>query len=247
MLLSYLRRRVEQDAPTVDRVINHSAYARNAWVAEKAAALPAGTRVLDAGAGECQYRRLFDHCEYRAQDFAQYDGTPRGASAENWNYGGLDYVCDITAIPVDDASFDAVLCTEVLEHVPDPVAAIREFARILRPGGRLLLSAPLASGLHQEPFHFYGGFTPHFYRRFLGDAGLEVAEIRPLGGLMKHAAQEVHRVARLLDRKPTTLRDALFNFLMMDWLPRELARLEAAGPAFEEFTVGYLVEATRRA
>lgn len=78
---------------------------------------------------------------------------------------------------MEDASFDVVLCTEVLEHEPEPIRAVHEFARIVRPGGKLLLTAPLGSGLHQDPFHFYGGYTPYWYRRFLTEAGFDNIEV----------------------------------------------------------------------
>ena len=140
---------------------------RQQWVAEQARRIPPGARVLDAGAGPGQYRQLFAHCDYKAQDFAREPGTAG-------KYTPLDYESDITAIPVPDASFDAVICTEVLEHVPDPVAALAEMARILKPGGRLLLTAPLASYLHQEPYHYYGGYTPYWYRKFLPERGRDL-------------------------------------------------------------------------
>ena len=71
---------------------------------------------------------------------------------------------DIEAMPFTDGSFGTVLCTEVLEHVPDPAAAIREFRRVLRPGGVLIGSVPARSAIwklrflsstcpHSEPFH----------------------------------------------------------------------------------------------
>ena len=81
----------------------------------------------------------------------------------DFKHGKIDLASDITAIPAPDATIDVVMCTGVLEHVPDPVAVLRETVRLLRPGGRLLLIATLGSGLHQEPFHYYGGFTRHFY------------------------------------------------------------------------------------
>lgn len=230
--------------PLDDRISNFSSHVRTAWVAEKASGLAQDARVLDAGAGECQYRGLFAHCVYRAQDFAQYEGTPSGLQTEHWNYGTLDYVCDIAAIPVPDGEFDAVLCTEVLEHLPDPVSALKEFSRLLSPGGRLFLTAPLSSGLHQQPYHFYGGFTPHFYRKFLADCGLEIVEIRPIGGLMLHVGQEVYRVGRILaERAPYRFR-LILRYLFLDWIPRICAQLETE-IFVEEFTVGYLVEARK--
>ena len=81
-------------------------------------------------------------------------------------YGKIDYVSDIEKIPVKDNSFDIIICTEVLEHVPNPIGALKEMARILKKGGKLLITTPLGSHIHQDPYHFYGGFTPFFMRSF---------------------------------------------------------------------------------
>ena len=94
---------------------------------------------------------------------------------------------DIEAMPFADGSFGTVLCTEVLEHVPDPAAAIREFRRVLRPGGVLIGSVPARSMIwklrflsstcpHSEPFH--NEYLPHEVREML--AGLERAAPRLL-------------------------------------------------------------------
>ncbi|MDB4916476.1 MAG: Methyltransferase type 11 [Gemmatimonadetes bacterium] len=162
----------------------------------QAAALPKGARVLDVGAGAGPYRKLLAHCDYKAHDFGQEPATVG-------HYTPLDYESDILAIPAPDGSFDAILCTEVLEHVPDPVGAVREMARLLAPGGRLLLSAPLGSLLHQEPYHFYGGFTPYWYRKFLEEAGFETPAIERNAGFFRWFAQEALRFAQYLDPRRT--------------------------------------------
>lgn len=153
-----------------------NADARDEWVADRARSVVAGSRVLDVGAGTAPYRNLFAHCRYETQDFSRYQGYqgPEG------QYGRIDYVSDITSIPVPDASFDVVLCTEVLEHVPRPIEALKEMVRVAKPGGRLLLTAPLGSGLHQEPYHFYGGYTDHWYRKFLTEFNCEIISIEPI-------------------------------------------------------------------
>ena len=169
---------------------------RREWVAGQAARTPSGARVLDVGAGIGQYRPLFEHCDYRAHDFGLEPATAG-------HYTTLDFQSDIAAIPVPDGSFDVVLCTEVLEHVPEPIAALREMARILKPGGRLLITAPLGSHLHQEPYHFYGGYTPHWYERFLPEAGCAVTSIEANGGFFSFFGQEAQRFAEYLHPRRT--------------------------------------------
>jgi SAM-dependent methyltransferase len=180
------------DRLKASRVFNHNLVNRDAWIRRQASSLSAGSRVLDVGAGSCPYRPFFAHCEYKTQDFAQLPGE----QLRDGGYGAIDYVCDATAIPVPDGSFDAVLCAEVLEHLPKPIEAVREFARILRRGGRLLLTAPLGSGIHQEPYHFYGGYTEFWYRRFLNEAGFCEIVVEPNDGSFMFYAQESIRFVR---------------------------------------------------
>jgi ubiquinone/menaquinone biosynthesis C-methylase UbiE len=235
---------VAERSDRMEQIVNFSAYARETWVAAKAASLRVGSKVLDVGAGECPYRKFFDHCEYKTQDFSRYHGSASSSESERWNYGHIDYVCDINAIPVSNESFDAVLCTEVLEHVPEPINALAELGRILVRGGRIFLTAPLGSGLHQQPFHFYGGYTPYFYQRVLGNSGFEIVEVRPIGGLLKHVGQEVYRAGRMIAAKAPQHLSLFTRLILLCWLPRRLAELEK-DVFVEEFTVGYLVEARK--
>lgn len=177
-------------------VYDFNYYNRDQWVESWAARVPRGAVVLDVGAGPGKYRPLFAHCDYRAHDFAQEPGTIG-------RYTRLDYESDVTAIPVPDGSVDVILCTEVLEHVSEPILAVKEMARILKVGGILLLTAPLGSFLHQEPFHFYGGYTPHWYHKFLTEAGFSVRSIDPNQGFFSWCAQEAYRFKELTHPRNT--------------------------------------------
>ena len=231
------------------RTFRFNMHNRAKWVAEQAAQIPAGSRVLDVGAGRGQYRPLFAHCDYRTQDFAQELGTIG-------NYTPLDYVSDIVDIPVESGSFDVALCAEVLEHVPEPILAVREIVRTLRPGGKLLISAPLGCLLHQEPYHFYGGYTPHWYRKFLTEAGCDVEQIEPNRGFFSLFAQEGIRFSCYIDPRRTTKYPLLCPLLSGLWLvtfpffrvlfpllAKPLDRLGVEKIA----TVGYHVVARKRA
>ena len=219
---------------------------RDRWVASQAQRIAAGSDVLDVGAGSCPYIEMFSHCRYTTHDFAQLE--PEKIMGRR-GYGRIDYVSDILAIPVPDASIDVVLCTEVLEHVPEPIRAVREMARVLRPGGTILLTAPLGAGLHQEPYHFYGGYTPHWYRKFLAEAGFEQVTVQANGGFFKHYGEESLRFAlMLLPRRIPHLVFLPAWLLMLPWfaivcpiLGHVLDRLDVK----KDFTVGFHVTALR--
>ena len=138
-----------------------------------AASLPSGARVLDAGAGEGRYAHYFAHCKYIGVDLAV------GESA--WDYSGLDARADLARLPFRDASFAAALNLVTLEHVSDPARVLGELARILQPGGRLLLVAPQQWCVHQAP-HDYYRYTRYGLQHLLAAAGFRQVRIEPLGG-----------------------------------------------------------------
>lgn len=188
-----------------------NALTRDTWVAEALTALPAGARLLDAGAGECQYKKHCDHLRYVAQDVAVYDGKgDAGLQTGSWDFSQIDIVSDILDIPEPDASFDAVLCTEVLEHLPDPIRALDEMARLLRPGGMFIITAPFWSLTHFAPFHFATGFNRYFYEFHLSRLGFDIVDMIPNGNFFECVGQELRRVTDMAQRfaggdKPTPL------------------------------------------
>ena len=176
---------------------------RQAWLKHNLSLLPEGARLLDAGAGELKNRRYCSHLDYISQDFCQYQGAKEGGAPKEglqskyWNTTGIDLVSDIAAIPAPDASFDAILCSEVLEHVPEPTHALDEFARLLKPGGKLLLTAPFGSNVHMAPYHFCTGFSKYWYEHHLALRGFEIHELVANGDWYALLRQEISRLGGL--------------------------------------------------
>jgi len=138
--------------------------------------LPAGSRVLDAGAGEGQYKHYFRHHRYCGFDLAIGDTT--------WNYAQLDVLGDLPALPFRDAAFDACISIVTLEHVQRPGTVVREMARALAPGGRILIVTPFEWEEHQQP-HDYFRFTRFSLDLLMQQAGLENITISPVGGMFR--------------------------------------------------------------
>ena len=175
---------------------------RQTWLKEALAALPRGSRLLDAGAGELKNRRHCGHLEYVSQDFGQYQGQTGAARNEGlqtaqWDTSRIDLVSDIASIPAPDESFDAVLCSEVLEHVPEPTHALDEFARLLKRGGKLILTAPFASLVHMAPYHYCTGFSRYWYEHHLPARGFDIRELTANGDWFAYMEQELMRLGSM--------------------------------------------------
>ena len=128
-------------------------------------------KLLDVGCGNKPYAGIF---EARVQ---QYIGLEKGRT----RYKHADVWGDVLALPFRDGTCDTVLCNQVLEHVPQPQLAIDEMARVLRPDGYLILTAPHIWGLHEVP-HDYFRFTPYGLRHLAEESGLTVHTTRALAG-----------------------------------------------------------------
>lgn len=181
----------------INKVFRANIYGREIWIHSQLAKIISGRHILDIGCGGQPFRKYCQHLNYKSHDFAQLDAKTQIIGGK---YGELDYISDICAIPEKDSTFDAILCTEVLEHVPEPIKAIKEMSRLLKPGGRLILTVPLAAFIHQAPYHFYGGYTPYWFEKFLKESGFSNWEIEPNGGFFRYFGQECQRVTRILFR-----------------------------------------------
>ncbi len=157
-------------------------------VSALAAGLPDGARVLDAGAGEGQYSEHFGR--------QRYTGVDLGVGDAAWNYARLDAIADLSALPFRSGVFQAALSVVTLEHLRDPLAALRETARVLAPGGVLLLIAPMEWEVHQSP-HDYFRYTRHGLEYLLAEAGLRVDEIQPAGGLFRLLSRRLLNAAQM--------------------------------------------------
>lgn len=147
-----------------------------------AGALPSGAAVLDAGAGEAQYASLFRGFRYVAVDL--------GIGDESWEYGSLDALAELERLPFPDDTFDAAINIVTLEHVREPKAVLAEIARVLRPGGRLLLVTPFEWEEHQQP-HDYYRYTRYGLQHLLESASLATESITPAGGLFRVLARRL--------------------------------------------------------
>jgi SAM-dependent methyltransferase len=137
---------------------------------QEAAANATGA-LLDIGCGNKPYEAMFEG------RISTYTGCDAVQSSDE----RVDIICPATAIPLPDASFDTVLCTQVIEHVADHKALLCEAQRLLTPDGILILSAPAYWPLHEEP-HDYFRFTEYGLNYLLSDVGFEVVSISPNGG-----------------------------------------------------------------
>lgn len=92
---------------------------------------------------------------------------------------------------ISDNSIDTVLCTFVLEHLEYPQKALDEFYRVTKPGGHIILSAPLFWHLHEEPRDFYR-YTKYGFTHLFTEANFEILQIKPLSGFIVTFGQEVN-------------------------------------------------------
>lgn len=134
--------------------------------------LHARGRLLDLGCGQVPL-------------YGVYRTLVHEVTCVDWSDGPhIDRCCDLAEpLPYADASFDTVILSDVLEHVPDPALVWREMARVLAPEGKVIMSVPFFYWVHAHPHDFYR-YTNFALERFVRINGLSLVALQPLGGLL---------------------------------------------------------------
>ncbi len=150
------------------------------------------SRILDIGAGTKPFQKVSTSSglRYFSHDFEKYKGkgdVPGLQSAE-WPINGYDIVCDIESLPKED--FDLAICTEVLEHVPNPVLALQAMRRTLRVGGKILITVPLQSRIHQAPYYFSSGLSPWWFLKHSEPSNFEIEQLYVVGDFVDQYISE---------------------------------------------------------
>jgi len=147
-----------------------------------------GLRVLDVGCGD----RPYDELLAAAAELVGFD-VPGNPHADL--HGSID------ALPVEDAAFDVVLCLQVLEHVEDPAAAVRELRRVVGPGGRVLLSTHGVYPFHPNPHDLWRWTHTGLEHLFRTNAEWTSVSVRPGAGTAATVAMLVAHALDLLTKR----------------------------------------------
>lgn len=191
--------------------------------------------LLDVGAGDVPYRALIDpHVSvYHTLDYEK-------------RVGEIDYVSDAQDMSgvVDSNRYDTVLLLEVLEHVSNPFRVVNELFRVLRPGGKVIMSVPHLSRLHEEPYDFYR-YTHYGLRHLFEGAGFEIVELIPRGGLFCFLGHQVSTTLICVTWHIPLIKNVMF-FLNRWLVVRPCFWLDRHTDHHKLFALGYVLVARKR-
>jgi SAM-dependent methyltransferase len=122
--------------------------------------LPSGSLVLDLGGNKIRKRGQFDIERYDLRVVYANLSTAKRPDVET----------DAAHVPFEDGCFDAVICSELLEHMPDPPSVLREAYRVLKPAGCILISVPFLVQVHADPLD-YGRYTAYYWETNMKQVG----------------------------------------------------------------------------
>jgi len=164
----------------------------------------------------------------------------------SWEYLNIDtstnpdYSCSVEDIPVEDKHFDMIVLTEVLEHLENPPAALKECFRILQDNGTMIATMPFLYPLHADPCDFQR-WLPEKINKEFGDAGFKVCKLIPMGGI----------IAVLFDILNVYVNSKRVNFLfkfirkLSILLSPLLLKLDAKIQLKDKINTGFYIEAKK--
>ncbi len=183
-------------------------------------------RMMDFGCGRKPYQSLFQVDEYIGVDYDN-PGHPHDNEA-------IDVYYDGRTLPFPDKDFDSIFSSEVFEHVFNLPQILPELARVLKPGGLMLLTCPFAFCEHEQP-NDYARYTSFAMRHMLEQAGFEMVEQLKTGNSIEAIYQlrlvYIHQHITPIVRKIPVVRSVfrLFTYTIMNLAALGLSRLLPAG------------------
>jgi SAM-dependent methyltransferase len=159
--------------------------------------------LLDIGCGNKPYKALIE------QKVNKYIGCDIIQSSENC----VDIICDAANIPLPADQFDTIICTQTIEHVEQHQLLINEAFRLLKPGGKFILSGPMYWPLHEEPYDFFR-FTKYGFGYILRKAGFEILEQKSNGGKWSLCGQVIIQTIYPQLNKRRTFKWKILRFIV---------------------------------
>ena len=178
-----------------------------------------GVTILDLGAGLSPFKELIvdQGGKYVSQDFSLYipNKNEFGLQNSEWSYPEHDYTCDILEFD-PKIQFDNLICTEVLEHVEDPITVLRKISELVRPNGKIIITVPMLSLVHQAPHYYSSGLSIFWFEKWAPRVGLQIDELVISGDYADMLDQEISRgIAQLSKFWSNRLIIALKNYFIL--------------------------------
>jgi len=136
-------------------------------------------RVLDLGAGSAKYKEMIlkKALEYRSCD-----------AVKNKN---IDDICDVLNLPYPQESFDTIISTQVMEHVKNPFKMAEQIFKVLKPGGKVIVTAPFLIPMHSDPDDYFR-FTASGLSEIFKQSSFTIIESGCYGGFFMVLSEMIH-------------------------------------------------------
>lgn len=151
---------------------------RHSFMKKALKEIPLNATVIDVGAGTKPYKHLINA---RTPRYCTQDLFASAQDKIGIEQQAVDFVSSAEHMPIPSGSFDYAICTELLEHVTSPAGVMKEISRILKPGGKVIVTVPMIIGEHQQPLHFQN-LTRYGLSQLSDESGLLLDTISSRGG-----------------------------------------------------------------